>query len=132
MEIVRAWEEKGVKISAPFSRTIKCLFAPDKGDVREASFNFALIDPDSGTDCHKHDRPELIYVVSGRGYATCDGSRVDVQPDTILWVRAGEMHELRNTGAETLKLFTVFIPGMTVEQTYKRCIDGARQNAPRK
>ena len=45
MEIARAWEETGVKIPAPYARTIKMLFAPDKGDVSELSFSFALIDP---------------------------------------------------------------------------------------
>ena len=52
MEIVRAWEEQGVKIPAPYSRTIKMLFAPDKGDVAEISFSFALIDPLGKTDYH--------------------------------------------------------------------------------
>lgn len=126
MEIVRAWEEEGVKIPAPYSRTIKMLFAPDKGNVEEISFSFALIDPGGKTDYHTHDRPELIYIVSGRGIAVCEGEETEVQGDTVLWVRAGEKHQMINTSAETLKLATVFVPSYTAEFNYNRCLEAAR------
>ena len=126
MEIVKAWEEEGVKIPAPYSRTIKVLMAPDKGNVKELSFNFALVDPNGQTDYHAHDRPELIYVVSGRGVCICEGESFDVQGDVVLWVRAGEKHQMKNTGAETLKLATVFIPAYTTEFSYERCLEAAR------
>ena len=69
MKLVKAWEEEGVKIPEPYARTIKVLLAPDKGGIEELTFSFALIDPDGQTDYHAHDRPELIYVVSGRSCA---------------------------------------------------------------
>jgi mannose-6-phosphate isomerase-like protein (cupin superfamily) len=125
MEIVKAWEEEGVKIPAPYSRTIKVLFAPDRHDVGELTFSFALIDPGGQTDYHTHDRPELIYIVSGRGVGVCDGERVAVEPDVILYVRAGEKHQMINTGPETLKLATVFVPPFTAEFNYARCLSGA-------
>jgi mannose-6-phosphate isomerase-like protein (cupin superfamily) len=125
MEIARAWEEEGVKIPAPYSRTIKMIFAPDKRNVEEISFSFALIDPGSQTDYHTHDRPELIYVVSGRGISKCEGEEIEVQGHTVLWVRAGEKHQMRNTGAETLKLATVFVPGYTADFNYNRCLEAA-------
>ncbi|MCJ7738797.1 MAG: cupin domain-containing protein [Anaerolineae bacterium] len=125
MEIARAWEEEGVKIPAPYSRTIKMIFAPDKQNVEEISFSFALIDPGSQTDYHTHDRPEQIYVVSGRGISKCEGEEIEVQGDTVLWVRAGEKHQMRNTGAETLKLATVFVPGYTADFNYSRCLEAA-------
>ncbi len=128
MEIARAWEEKGVTIPAPYARTIKMLFAPDKGGVTPISFSFALIDPFSQTDEHTHDRPELIYIVSGRGQAICNGEVTEVQADTVLWVETGEKHQMKNTGPETLKLATVFVPGYTAEFNYNRCLEAAKQN----
>ena len=125
MEVVRAWEEEGVHVPEPYGRTIKVLLAPDKGNVPELSFNLALLDPHSQTDYHAHDRPELIHIVSGRGISICEGQEMEVQGDMVLWVRAGEMHQLKNTGAETLKLATAFIPGYTTEYSYKRCLDAA-------
>ena len=126
MEIVKAWEEEGVRIPAPYARTIKVLFAPDKGDVPELTFSFALIDPGGQTDYHSHDRPELIYIVSGRGESVCEGETVPVQGDVIMWVRAGERHQMLNTGAETLKLATVFVPAYTAASNYQRCLEAAK------
>ncbi len=126
MEVVRAWEEAGVKVPAPYARTIKVLFAPDKGNVPELLFSFALIDPGGGTDYHTHDRPELIYIVSGRGEAVCEGQTVEVQGDMVLWVRAGERHQMKNTGAETLKLATVFVPAYTAQANYCRCLEASQ------
>ena len=125
MEIVKAWEEPGVKIPAPFSRTIKVFLAPDKHGVEELTFTFALIDPGGMTDYHTHDRPELIFVVSGQGESLCDGITYDLQADIILWVRAGEKHQIKNTGSEILKLATVFVPAITAEFNYQRCLQAA-------
>jgi mannose-6-phosphate isomerase-like protein (cupin superfamily) len=129
MELVRAWEEEGVRIPAPYGRTIKVLLAPDKGDVPELTFSFALIDPSSQTDYHVHDRPELIYIVAGHGISVCEGVSIEVQPDVILWVRAGERHQLKNTGTEVLKLATVFVPGYTAKFNYDRCLLAASADA---
>ena len=115
MRIVRAWEEEGVKVPAPYRRTIKVLFAPDRRGVEELTFSFALIDPGGQTDCHAHDRPELIYVVSGRGEYVSDGEVFDVQGDVVIWAAAGEEHQMINTGPETLKLATVFVPAYTAQ-----------------
>ncbi len=132
MEIVKAWEEEGVKIFPPYARTIKVLFAPDKHNVNELTFSFALIEPHSMTDDHIHDRPELIYIVSGRGVSICDDIEYEIQPDVILWVRAGEKHQIKNTGDEILKLATVFTPAYTAEFNYNRCLQAAQISSVQK
>lgn len=125
MEIIKAWEETGVKIPSPYSRTIKVLMAPDRSNVEELTFSFALIDPGGQTDYHTHDRPELIYIVSGQGESTCEGETIEVKEDVALWVRAGERHQMKNTGPEVLKLATIFVPAYTAEENYRRCLDAA-------
>jgi mannose-6-phosphate isomerase-like protein (cupin superfamily) len=127
MEVVKAWEETGIKVPAPYARTIKTFLAPDKRDVPELNFNLALIDPAGMTDSHEHDRPELIYVVSGRGQCVHEGGVLEVQGDMIIWARAGEKHQMINTGDETLKLATVFVPGYPVQVNYNRCLDAAKR-----
>jgi mannose-6-phosphate isomerase-like protein (cupin superfamily) len=127
MKIVKAWEEEGVTIPAPFQRNIKVLFAPDKEGVAELTFSHAIIYPHQQTDYHKHDRPELIYVVTGRGVSICDGVEIPVGADVVMWVEAGEMHQMINKGDETMKLATVFIPGYTAAENYKRCLDAAEK-----
>lgn len=127
MKLVKAFEEQGQTIPEPFKRNIKVLFAPDKNDVPEITFSHAIIYPHSQTDYHKHDRPELIYIVTGRGISVCDGEEVPVEPDTVLWVQAGEMHQMINNSDETMKLATVFIPGYTAEENYARCQNAAKK-----
>ena len=127
MEVIRCWEEEGVTIPEPYKRHIKILFAPDKNNVQEISFNHALIYPKSKTDYHKHDRPELITVLSGRGISICNGVETPIELDMALWIRKGEMHQIVNTGEESMKLATVFIPPYTEKQLHQSCLDAAEK-----
>lgn len=126
MKVVKAWEEQGVTVPDPYRRTIKVLLAPDKEGVDELTLSHAILHPGGQTDYHSHDRPELICVLAGRGIAVCEGAEMPVEPDVVLWVARGEKHQMRNTGAETLKLLTVFIPAYTAEENYRRCLEAAR------
>jgi len=126
MKIVRGWEEEGVTVPAPYNRTIKVLLAPDRHDVPELTMSYALIHSMSCTDSHIHDRPELIVVVSGRGKCVTDEGEYPVEADTVIWCGAGERHQMVNTGYETLKLATVFIPAYTAEDNYARCVNAAK------
>lgn len=125
MKLVRAWEEEGVLIENPYKRRIKVLFAPDKNGVNDLTFSFALIEKDSQTDYHTHDRGELIYIVSGKGVAVCDDKSYEVSPDVVIWVEKGEKHQMINTGDEILKLATVFVPGYMAKDNYARCRNAA-------
>lgn len=130
MEIIKCWEEKGELIQEPFKRTIKLFFGPDKRNVSECNFTQALIYPGFGTDYHLHDRPELIYVVYGRGVAVCDNKEYPIEADVVFWVPANEMHQVKNTGDDILKLATVFIPGYSSKDHIGR-IKKAAEDASR-
>ena len=125
MEVIKAWEMPGETISEPFKRHIKVMLAPDVRDVPEITYSYAIIYPNSKTDFHSHDRPELIQILAGRGIAICGDEEVPVEPDMALWVRAGESHQMINTGEESLKLATVFVPGYTQEENLGRIRDAA-------
>jgi len=129
LKIVNASEEKGVEIPAPYRRQIKVLFAPDKEGVEELTFSHAILPTGGRTDYHVHDRPELIYVVSGVGICVHEGQETIVRQDVALWVPKGEHHQLINTGDVPLKLATVFVPAYTASQNYKRCQDAAQAAA---
>ncbi len=125
MEINDTRHEAGVKIPPPYSRSIKVLLAPDRHNVAEVTFSVVHIDPGGQTDYHAHDRPELIYIVSGEGIGVCEGEESALQEDVVLWVRAGEKHQIKNTGTQDLKLATVFVPAYTAEENYSRCVQAA-------
>ena len=126
MKLVKAWEEKGVEIPAPYRRQIKVIFAPDKEGVEELTFSHAILPPSGRTDSHSHDRPELIYVVSGKGICVHEGEETPIQADVALWVPAGEQHQIRNSGDVPLKLATVFVPAFKASENYQRCLDAAK------
>jgi mannose-6-phosphate isomerase-like protein (cupin superfamily) len=132
LKLVKAWEENGVEIPSPYRRQIKVLFAPDKEGVEELTFSHAILPPSGRTDYHVHDRPELIYVVSGTGICVHEGEETIVQEDVALWVPKGEYHQLINTGDVPLKLATVFVPAYTANQNYKRCLDAAQAEAAKR
>jgi mannose-6-phosphate isomerase-like protein (cupin superfamily) len=127
VKLVKGWEVEGVTIQEPFRRTIKTIFSPDEenGGIEELLFTHAIIYPGSQTDYHTHDRPELIYVVYGRGVCICGGQEIQIQSDVAMWAPAGEKHQIKNTGDESLKLATVFVPGFSSKANIKRCQDAA-------
>lgn len=128
MKIVKASDEQGVTIPSPFDRTIKILLAPDKAGVQELTLSHVLIPPGGHTDSHTHDRPELLYIISGQGVAKGDGEKCQVGPDTAIWVETDEPHELINTGDEVLKLITVFVPAYQAADLYGQCLQRAKDN----
>jgi len=126
MKLVKAWEEPGVEIPAPFSRRIKVLFAPDKEGVEELTLSHVILPPDGRTDYHAHDRPEMIYVAEGEGVCVHEGQETRIVPDVAMWVLAGEKHQLIDTSAGNLKIITVFVPAYHAKQNYERCLKAAQ------
>jgi mannose-6-phosphate isomerase-like protein (cupin superfamily) len=116
MEIIRSWEEDGTTVPEPYSRHIKVVLAKDRHNVSEITLSYVFSHPNSKTDYHKHDRPELILILAGRGKSLCDGVETRVEPDMALWVKPGEMHQLINDGEDMLRLATVFTPGYSAEE----------------
>ena len=125
MKLVKAWEEQGVEIPAPYRRRIKTLLAPDKEGVTELNFNHAILPPGGQTDYHDHDRPEMIYIVTGEGICVHEGEQTPIKEDMVLWVLAGEKHQMINTGYTPLKLATIFVPPFRAQDNYARCLEAA-------
>jgi mannose-6-phosphate isomerase-like protein (cupin superfamily) len=126
MELVKVWEAEGVEIPAPYRRQIKMLFAANKEGAEEVTFSHAILPPLGRTDYHQHDRPELIYVVTGQGICVHEGGQTPITADVAMWVPAGENHQIVNTGYEPIKLATVFVPAYKADENYKRCLDAAK------
>jgi len=75
------------------------------------SILFSIISPDSTTGMHRHESSdECMYVATGRGTYICGSERTPIVPDVLLIAKAGEEHEVRNEGEETMKLVAVFSP----------------------
>jgi mannose-6-phosphate isomerase-like protein (cupin superfamily) len=55
-------------------------------------------------------RDELLYVVSGAGTLELDGEPHDLEPDSGVYVRAGETYVIDNAGAEDLVTVSTTVP----------------------
>jgi len=61
-------------------------------------------------------RDELLYVVSGAGTLELEGEPYDLEPETGVYVRAGETYAVDNAGATELLVVSTSVP---VEQVYR-------------
>lgn len=60
-------------------------------------------------NCHKA-ADQWLYVESGSGLALVNGHRIDLRKNTLLLIHRGEMHEIRNSGMEPLRTFSIYVP----------------------
>lgn|ERR1700694_3815345 len=57
-----------------------------------------------------HEVDQFIYLVKGEGEAIMAGVAAPFEKGEALCVPAGSLHNVRNTGDEPMKLFTVYSP----------------------
>lgn len=63
---------------------------------------------DIGAETHRAD--QTTFFVAGEGRAELDGHGTKVGPSHLLVIPQGTVHNITNTGAEPLKLFSVYAP----------------------
>lgn len=69
------------------------------------------VQPGSRIDREVHDdTDQLIIVVEGVADVTLDGDTHRVQAGQLAYIPAGTTHEVRNTGGDALKLYTIYAP----------------------
>jgi mannose-6-phosphate isomerase-like protein (cupin superfamily) len=69
-----------------------------------------------GEEIHK-GRTQFFRVEKGSGEVWINGTRTKIKSDTAIIVPAGARHNIRNTGAEPLKLYTLYAPPEHVDGT---------------
>lgn len=65
-------------------------------------------------------RDELLYVASGAGTLVLDGDPHTLEPDTGVYVRAGERYLVDNPGPEELLVVSVTTPGTNGARPHRR------------
>jgi mannose-6-phosphate isomerase-like protein (cupin superfamily) len=56
------------------------------------------------------DRDELMYVVSGKGTLELNGEPYDLEPESGVYIRAGETYTVENEGADELLVVSSTVP----------------------
>jgi mannose-6-phosphate isomerase-like protein (cupin superfamily) len=65
---------------------------------------------EGGPDNRHRGADQWLYVVSGAGAAIVNGERVELREGTLLFIRHGDRHEIRNTGDGPPKTLNVYVP----------------------
>ena len=90
----------------------------DNGDFRRVLYtgsNMQLVrmalqpGEEIGSEIHD-DRDQFFRVEAGSGEIVIDGATSPVKADMAMIVPAGARHNVRNTGSEPLKLYTLYAP----------------------
>jgi mannose-6-phosphate isomerase-like protein (cupin superfamily) len=72
-----------------------------------------------GEEVHP-DRDQFFRVETGEGEAWIDGTKKKIKSDTGIVVPAGARHNIKNTGHETLKLYTIYAPPEHADKTVQK------------
>lgn len=110
MLISKIWKIYSSKVDPPFKRGLKVIFSP----IDDGTINFTLlvstIYPGGGkAPLHKHeDSGELICIISGRGKGILGDKKFSIEPDMAFYAPPKIMHQVLNTGDETLKILCFF------------------------
>ena len=75
-----------------------------------AQMTLAPGEVEGGPDNRHRGADRWLYVVSGAGVAIVEKQRIELQEGTLLLIRCGEKHEIRNTGSGPLKTLNLYVP----------------------
>lgn len=70
---------------------------------------------------------QVLVVIDGEGEAFLDGHREPAREHNVIFVTAGTLHNLKNTGKKALKLFTVYAPPEHKDGTVHKTREEAMQ-----
>jgi mannose-6-phosphate isomerase-like protein (cupin superfamily) len=65
---------------------------------------------EGGPDNRHRGADQWLFVVGGTGEAVVNGERVELREGTLVLIRRGDRHEIRNTGTEPLRTLNVYVP----------------------
>jgi len=89
------------------------------GGCGDFTAGVASLEPGGWLGLHRHDPPELYYLVGGEGTVVVDGEEHEVTAGTAVSVPGGSEHGIRNTGTVPLRFFYVFAVGSFEEVEYR-------------
>ena len=86
-----------------------------RGSFSELAVMSIPPDGELGEEVHGH-ADELLFVVNGKGETTVGRRKTPVRKNDVVFIAAGERHNLTNTGKRNLTLVTVYSPPRSSEK----------------
>jgi mannose-6-phosphate isomerase-like protein (cupin superfamily) len=75
-----------------------------------AQMTLAPGETEGGPENRHKAADQWLFVVSGMGLAIIENERVELRDGTLLLIKRGDRHEIRNTGKEPLKTLNFYVP----------------------
>ena len=85
-----------------------------KDEAKNFTMRVFAISPGGHTPMHTHDWEHGMFVHEGRGEIFGNGEWNPMKPGNVVFVPANEVHQMKNTGQETL-VVVCLIPGSAPE-----------------
>lgn len=81
---------------------------------------------DINQEVHPHI-DQILYFVDGNGEAVISGETQKIEEHDFIFVPAGILHNVINTGDEALKLFTLYAPPQHLDRTIHKTKKDAQE-----
>jgi mannose-6-phosphate isomerase-like protein (cupin superfamily) len=67
-------------------------------------------DAEGSPDNRHRAADQWMYVVSGKGTALVNGTRIQIKPGSLLLIERRDRHEIRGTGRVPLRTLNIYVP----------------------
>jgi quercetin dioxygenase-like cupin family protein len=100
--------------------TWRTLLSADRTPTSSMTVGVAEIGPGQRHSFHphRHQPPEIYYILAGEGVVSIDGVDHAVRPGAAVFIPGDAWHGARNTGSEVLRLLYVFAVDSFADVTY--------------
>ena len=104
----------------------RTLLSGDRTPTSHLTVGVAEIGPGNSNAYHphRHQPPEVYYILSGEGVVTIAGVDHAVRPGATVFIPGNAWHGTRNTGSETLRLLYAFAVDSFADVAYEFPVAG--------
>jgi quercetin dioxygenase-like cupin family protein len=110
MPIIVKSEDRRIKQQAGGWKEILLADAETIGSPALTARHWSFQPNVTGPQIEHEDYDEMLYVISGNGYAWVGDQRFSLAPESVLWLEAGDSYHLE-AGAEGLEVLQGIAPG---------------------
>lgn len=122
-------ENLSIHVPFPFSRIMTPFMTTDTADGK-IDFSVHMTEWESGAQVDEHmhtDSTEAMYCLSGSGSASVGENMYDLKPNTMITALPGQLHWIKNTGTETLKVLCIFSPAISAAGLRERAENAVKE-----
>jgi mannose-6-phosphate isomerase-like protein (cupin superfamily) len=91
-----------------FGRGFQVVLGDERSQAAQMTIEPGALE--GGPDNRHRGADQWLYVVAGRGIAIVADERIELRAGTLVLIKRGETHEIRNTGRASLRTLNIYVP----------------------